>query len=228
MTKHPSNNETPHKNGVDMRGLLSLATLLVSMGALTLSMGGAAKLVIDVFKEGINNSLDGLLIKAVVLGFAFLFGWIFALTSIRAFGNLIYSIIIKVYAWVCLGAVSILYIKILEKLFKQNYDWMHFWAYLIMLLGGLFVLICLHLLIANHDLRPFAIIPLIISVLQLFLIIYRYVFTEDAKGLLVVCDFAIFITMISISALMLMHIGILSPLREWIDGLFISNGEKTE
>ena len=211
-----------------MRGLLSLVTLLVSLGALTLSMGGAAKLVLDVFKEGLTNSLEGLMVKSIVLGFAFLFGWAVALTSIRAFGNLIFSSIINIYAWGCLAAVCILYIMVLEKLFKQNYDWMHFWAYLIMLLGGLFVLISLHLLIANHDLRPFAIIPLIISVLQLFLIIYRYVFTEDAKGMLVICDFAIFITMISISALMLMHIGILSPLREWIDGLFISNGEKTE
>jgi phosphatidylglycerophosphate synthase len=89
-----------------------------------------------------------------------------------------------------------------------------------MLLGGLFVLICLHLLVEDHDLRPFAIPLLIISVLHLFVIVYRYIFTTDAIGKRVLGDFTIFIVMISISALMLMHIGILSSLRDWVDGLF--------
>jgi len=57
-------------------------------------------------------------------------------------------------------------------------------------------------------------------VLQLFVIVYRYVFTSDANGWMLVGDFTIFLVMISISALMLMHIGILSPLREQIDSIF--------
>ena len=92
-----------------------------------------------------------------------------------------------------------------------------------MLFGGLFVLICLHLLIEGHDLRPFAIPLLIISVLQLFVIVFRYVFDANPNGLMLFADFTIFIVMISISALMLMHIGILSPLRDQIGGLFSQN-----
>jgi hypothetical protein len=210
----------PVQKNVDTRGLLSIVTMLGSIAALTVSMGGAMKLVFDIFDDGLTNSMDGLLVKVIVLGLAFFFGWGVGLVSIRGFGNLVYPLVIKIYAWVCLVAVGILYIKIIQKLFMQKYDPMHFMAYLLMLLGGLFVLICLHLLVEEHDLRPFAIPLLIISVLHLFVIVYRYVFTKDAIGKLVLGDFTIFIMMISISALMLMHIGILSSLRDRVAEMF--------
>jgi hypothetical protein len=53
-------------------------------------------------------------------------------------------------------------------------------------------------------------------------IVYRYVFTENPNGWMLLGDFTIFIVMISISALMLMHIGILSPLRDQINQIFIA------
>jgi len=208
------------KNKVDTRGMLSIATMFVSLSALTVSMGGAAKLVLVIFDDGLADNLEGLLVKVTVLGFAFFFGWGIGLVSIRSFGNLVYPLIIKIYAWICLVAVGFLYIKVIQKLYVQKYDAMHFWAYLIMLLGGLFVLICLHLLIENHDLRPFAIPLLIISVLQLFVIVFRYVFDANPNGWMLFADFTIFFVMISISALMLMHIGILSPMRDQIGDLF--------
>ncbi len=213
----------PRKNGVDTRGMLSLVTMLVSLAALTLSMLGATKLVLDIFNDGFANSLEGMLVKVVVLGFAFFFGWGIGLVSIRSFGNLVYPIVIKIYAWVCLVAVGILYIKVIQKLYMQAYDGLHFWAYLLMLLGGLFVLICLHLLVDGHDLRPFAIPLLVISVVQLFVIVYRYVFAANPNGWMLLGDFTIFTVMVSLSALMLMHIGILSPLRDWINGMFIQS-----
>jgi len=215
--------EPLHKS-VDTRGMLSIATMLVSLAALTVSMGGAAKLVFDIFDDGLAGNLEGILVKVTVLGLAFFFGWGVGLVSIRGFGNLVYPLIIKIYAWICLAAIGILYIKVIQKLYMQKYDAMHFWAYLVMLLGGLFVLICLHLLMEEHDLRPFAIPLLIISVLQLFVIVYRYVFDANPNGLMLFADLTIFIVMTSISALMLMHIGVLAPVRDRISELF-SNGQ---
>jgi len=207
--------------GVDTRGMLSIATMLVSFAALTVSMGGAAKLVFDIFDDGLVDNLEGLSVKVIVLGLAFFFGWGIGLVSIRGFGNLVYPLIVKMYAWLTLAAVSILYIKVIQKLYLQKYDGIHFWAYLLILLGGLLVLIFLHLLVEGHDLRPFAIPLLIVSVLQLFVIVFRYVFSANPNGWMLFADFTIFIMMISISALMLMHIGILSPIRDWIGELFI-------
>jgi hypothetical protein len=217
--------EPSHKL-VDTRGMLSIATMFVSLAALSVSMLGATKLIMDVFNDGLKASMNGILVKIIVLGFAFFFGWATGLVSIRGFGNLVYHIIIKIYSWACLIAVGLLYIKIILKLYLQVYDGMHFWAYLFILLGGLIVVFFLHLLIEDHDLRPFAIPLLIISVVHLFVIVYRYVFTTDAIGEKVMGDLSIFIVMISISALMLMHIGIFSPIREQINDIF-SNKENS-
>lgn len=216
------------KHLVDTRGLLSISTMFVSMAALSVSMFGAGRLVIDIFDDGLSPALEGILVKILVLALSFFFGWIMGLVCIRGFGNLVYPIIIRMYAWLCLTAVSILYLKVIQKLYLQTYDGMHFWAYLIILLGGLTVLICLHLLIEGHDLRPFAIPLLVISVLQLFVIVFRYVFTTNPNGFMLFADFAIFSVMISISALMLLHIGILSPLREQIGSIFDHNGGSRE
>ena len=220
--------EPVRRNSVDTRGMLSISTMFVSMAALTASMFGAGRLIVDIFDDGLLTALDGILVKILVLAIAFFFGWVLGLVSIRGFGNLVYPIIIRIYAWVCLGAVGILYLKVIQKLYLQAYDGMHFWAYLMMLLGGLCVLICLHLLIEGHDLRPFAIPLLVISALQLFVIVSRYVFTEDPNGVMLFGDVTIFIVMISIAALMLMHIGILSPLRDQIGGIFYHDGNSTE
>lgn len=204
--------------------MLSVVTMLVSLAALTVSMFGAVKLVFDIFDDGLSGSnLEGLLVKLTVLGFAFFFGWGAGMVSVRGFGNLVYPIIIKIYSWGCLIGISALYIKVIQKLYIQKYDALHFWAYLVMLLGGLFVLLCLHLIVEGHDLRPYAIPLLIISVLQLFVIVFRYVFDDDPNGLMLFGDFTIFLVMISISGLMLSHIGILSPLREQINNIFAQN-----
>ena len=204
--------------------MLSVVTMLVSVAALTVSMLGAVKLVFDIFDDGLSgNRLEGLLVKLTVLGFAFFFGWGVGLVSVRGFGNLVYPMIVKIYSWACLIGTSAIYIKIIQKLYIQKYDGLHFSAYLAMLMGGLFVLICLHLLVENHDLRPYAIPLLIISVIQLFIIVVRYVFDDNPNGWMLFGDFTIFSVMISISGLMLMHIGILSPLRDWINKLFARN-----
>jgi hypothetical protein len=215
--------EPPRRNGMDTRGMLSVVTMLVSLAALTASMLGAGKLVLDIFNDGLTNSMDGIFVKVVVLGLSFLFGWGVGLTSIRGFQNLVYPIIINIYAWATLAAVTILYMRVIQKLYFQTYDGVRFWAYLTILLGGLFVLICLHLLIEDHDLRPFAIPLLITSVLQLFMIVYRYIFTQDANNWMLINDLTIFFVMVSIAALMLLHFGILSPLRDQINGLFTHN-----
>ena len=211
---------TGRPSRLDTRGLLSLSTMFVSLFAMSVSMFGAARLVMDIFDDGLVNALEGIMVKVMVLALSFFFGWIMGLVSIRAFGNLVFPILVRFYAWLCLAAVGILYLKVIQKLYLQKYDGIHFWAYLIMLLGGLLVLISLHLLVEGHDLRPFAIPLLVITALQLLFIVTRYVFSTNPNGWMLVADFTIFFIMTSISALMLMHIGILSPVRDQITRLF--------
>lgn len=205
---------------VDTGGMLSLVTMLVSLAAVSFALAGGMVLILNIFDEGLTNSLDKIPVKIGVLGFTFLFGWGIGLVSIRGFGNRIYPVIIKIYAVGCLFATGILYIKIIQKLYMHKYDSMHFGIYLTILIGVLFVLLCLHLLVEEHDLRPFAIPLLIISIIHLFLIVYHYVFDGDVDGIYALGDFVVFLLMITTSGLMLMHIGIVSPLRAIISGWF--------
>lgn len=210
----------PHKKSLDMRGMLSIATMLASLATVTIALGGGMMLVMDIFDKGIAESLSKMPIKVAVLGFAFLFGWLTGLISIRGFGNLFYPLIIRIYAWGCLAAIGILYIKIIQKLYLQSYDGTRFGVYLAILFGGLFALFCLHLLVEGHDLRPFAIPLLAISVIHLFVIVYHYVFAGNENGIFALGDVTVFTLMITIAGLMLMHIGIFSSMREAIGDLF--------
>ena len=110
------------------------------------------------------------------MGFTFFFGWGIGLVCIRVFGNRFYPVIIKLYTWGCLFAAGVLYIKIIQKLYKQEYDNPKLGMYVIIMLGVLFILLCLHLLLKDQDPRPFAIPLLIVSVVHLLVIVYHYVF----------------------------------------------------
>lgn len=90
--------------------------------------------------------------------------------------------------------------------------------------GGLVELIGLHLIIEDHDLRPFSIPLLIISLGQLGMIVFRYVFdvAEVRPGFLWE-DLIFFAVMITVSISMLAHWGILAPLRTSLTNYFDRN-----
>ncbi|MBI3172312.1 MAG: hypothetical protein HYZ25_01235 [Chloroflexi bacterium] len=212
------------KGRVSQRGLLSVLTLILSIGALTAALGGGAKLILDIFGEGLFNNMETLWAKATVLGLAYVFGWLSAVISIRVYGNLILPTIIKIYTWASLLGTSGLYIAILQRLFKQGYDLPHYAAYLLITAAGLAVVVGLHLVLEEHDLRPFAVPLLVINLGQLGLIVVRYVFTSTAKGgWFLVGDLVFFFSMLTFSVLMVTHLGLLNPYRNRITKFFDQN-----
>jgi hypothetical protein len=226
----------PRKDKVDTKGMLRIVTMFVSLAAVTAALLGGTKIIRDVLGGGLASELGVMPVELGVLGFTFFFGWATGLVSIRGFENRLYPIVIKIYAWATLAATGILYIKVIQKLYVQQYDNLRFGMYLALLIGVLFVLLCLHLLVEGHDLRPFAIPLLVISVVHLFVIVYHYVFiaevmevvegeAEKSMGLFALGDFTVFLLMITASGLMLMHGGALAPLREMISGLFARDEE---
>jgi hypothetical protein len=90
--------------------------------------------------------------------------------------------------------------------------------------AGLGAMVGLHLIIEGHDLRPFAIPLLIISMIHLALIVFRYVFTVANPGYLWT-DLLFFVVMGSFGYLMLAHIGLLSPLRTQLTHYFDRNSK---
>ena len=80
----------------------------------------------------------------------------------------------------------------------------------------------LHLIIEDHELRPLSIPLLIISLIQLGLIVFRYVFAAGNPTYLW-ADLLFFLAMASCAYLMLAHIGLLAPLRTRLANYFDKN-----
>ena len=218
----PSPTQPRNDHKVSQRGLLSIAMLSVSMGALAISVLGFGKVIVDVFSAGLEGSLGDMGTKAIVIGLAYLVGWLTAMVAIRVYGNLILPILINWSTWGCLVGVCALYLLIMQRLYTQGYPMSHYWAYLIIMAAGLGAMVGLHLIIEDHDLRPFSIPLLIISMIQLGLIVYRYVFKHHDSNYLWM-DLLFFLGMAAVSIFMLAHIGLLEPLRKQLTNYFDRN-----
>lgn len=207
---------------VSQRGLFSIAMLLLSIGSLAFSMLGGTKMVSDVL--GNKPPQASTVTQIVVIGLAYAVGWVTAILAIRVYGNLVLPILINWFTWGCLAAVCYLYIQILKRMYAQPDDLGRFLKYLMVMAGGLGALIGLHLIIEDHDLRPFSIPLLLIGLLQLGLIVFRYVFdTEGVKTSFLWKDLVFFFSMMAVSLAMLAHFGLLRPVRKQITNYFDKN-----
>lgn len=207
---------------VSQRGMLSILMLMASVGALSIALLAGARLVFDILGAGLENSLPSIPTKALVIGVAYLVGWITAMVAIRVYGNLVLPFIINFMIWGCLIGVCALYVLILQRMYDQTYNWLRFWAYLTIMTGGLGAMVGLHLIVEGHDLRPLSIPLLVISMFHLALIVFRYVFTVANPDYLWT-DLVFFVMMAGFGYLMLAHLGLLTPLRSRITTYFDHN-----
>jgi len=199
--------------------------LLFSVGGLTIAMLAGLRLVVDIFTVGLMASLDGLAIKVIVSGLAYLVGWVTSMLAIRVYGNLVLPFIINIFIWGCLIGICTLYLLILQRLYIQAYDMPRFIAYLAVMAAALVAMIGLHFIIEGYDLRPLALPLLIINLIQLGLIVLRYVFTADAKSVYLINDLIFFGAMAAFSVFMLAHIGLLAPFRRRLTNYFDRNSK---
>lgn len=216
--------QSRYGNRLSQRGMLSLLMFLASIGALTFALLGGARLVFDIFGAGLVNSLSTLPVKAFVVGLAYAVGWISAMVAIRVYGNLVLPFLINILIWICLIGVCVLYLLILQRLYDQTYDLLRYWAYFIIVSAGLGATVGLHLILEDHDLRPLSMPLLIISMFQLGLIVFRYVFAEGNPTYLW-RDLVFFLSMAAFGVLMLAHIGLLTPLRTRLTNYFDRNSK---
>ena len=231
MTRSP--NTTPRgpspslsRNGkrLSQRGMLSILMLLASIGTLGIAFLSGGWLVLDILGTGLENSLPTLPAKALVIGLAYVIGWVTAMIAIRVYGNLVLPFIIHFLIWGCLIGICALYVVILQRMYDQTYTLLKFTAYLIIMAAALVAMVGLHLILEDHDLRPLAIPLLVISMIHLALIVFRYVFTQANQDYLLT-DLIFFFMMASFGYLMLAHIGLLAPLRTQLTNYFDRNSK---
>jgi hypothetical protein len=201
--------------------MLSIVMLLVSMGTLGIAMLGGAKLAYDVLASP-KETQTGLFAAVIALGITYALGWLTAMVAIRVYGNLILPILLNWLMWACLLGICYLYVEILERLYLQEYSFLKFWKYAFVMIAGLTVLVGLHLIIEDHNLRPFSFPLLLLSMIQLGLIVYRYVFV-GGNSIYILGDLIFLFGMSGFSILMLAHVGLLDPLRKRFTNYFDRN-----
>jgi len=211
------------KGRVSESGLLSAVMSLLSLSALTVAMLGGAKLILDIFSEGLAGGLPHFWAKSAVLSLAYIFGWVTGVLSVRVYNNRILPIIIRIYTWGDLMAVCLLYLMIIQRLYRQSYDTAHYSAYIVTVFAGLVALVGLHLIIEGLDLRLYSIPLLVVCLVQVAFIVMRYVFTDNAKSEYLFGDLFFLAAMVTASALMLAHLGFLAPFRRWLKKFFDRN-----
>jgi hypothetical protein len=202
--------------------MLGILMLMASMGALGIALLSGAWLVFDILEVGLQASLATLPAKVLVIGLAYSVGWVTAMVAIRVYGNLVLPFLIKYMIWGCLVGVCLLYVQILGKMYDQEYDLLRFGVYLFIMAGGLGAMVGLHLIVEDHDLRPLSIPILVICMIHLGLIVFRYVFTSANQAYLWK-DLLFFLAMASFGYLMLAHRGMLTPLRSQLTHYFDQN-----
>jgi len=223
-SKSPSKTQ-PRQEGkhLSQRGMLSVVMLFASVGAFLIAMIGGVKLAHDVLGPG-NKAMGISILPAVVaLGIAYMVGWLTAMVAIRVYGNLVLPMLINMLMWVTLAGVCFLYLEIIDRLYGQDYDLLKFIKYVIVMGVGLLALVGLHLINEGHNLRPFSYPLLISSMIQLALIVYRYVFREDSAGIYLFGDIFFLVGMSAFSILMLAHVGLLDPMRNRVTNYFDMN-----
>ena len=230
MANHTGNGTTPpfHEsqtqpvkikpNPDNKRQALSMITLALGWVALTVAMVGGAKLLWDILTEGF--SLENIWGKIISLGLTFLLGWVVSLVCIRAFGNLILPLLMQIYIFFTVSGILVLYGRVVYKLYTEKFlPEQHYERYSLAIAIGFAVLVGLHLLIEDHDLRPFSIPFLIAGMLHLSSMVYHYVFMNGNQAN-VMADVYFFAIVILIAILMLVHLGIFNLPRNIINNLF--------
>jgi hypothetical protein len=195
--------------------------LLISVGTLTIAMIGGARVAYEIFGPS-ETSKIGVFAPVVMLAVAYGVGWLTAMVGIRVYGNLILPILINVIMWICLAGICYLYLEIIVRLLLQQYDLWRFLKYVVVMLAGLAALLGLHLIVEDHNLRPFAIPLLIMCVIQLGLDVYRYVFI-GGKAVYLLGDLFFLFGMAGVAIMMLAHVGFLDPLRSRFTSYFDMN-----
>lgn len=218
----------PNGKGKEEDTLLRTVMTGIGLSTLGLSLLSGAMIAVAILAEkfiALKDPIDRstLIYKVVPIAITYIIGWVISLISIRAKGNLVLPYFINIYAWLTMTAISALYIAIIIKLYEQKHTSVSFNKYMIMMAIGMIAFIGLHLLLKNHSLILFSIPLLVINLFHLLTILYHYVYSLDVNYEFLWSDLLFFFEMVTISMLMLLHLGVLSGARNTIDRLFERN-----
>lgn len=193
---------SPLTDGV--RKVFRQVSFVLSAAALLVDVAGLGKLAYDVVARG---QLTDIGFKLIVLVAVFLFGIGLGILSVRGFANTSVYVIARFYAWTYLGICCISYLGIAFVLHQQHYTAGTFAALVVVLAAELLAVGALHVVIEEHDIRPFSLPLLAVCVVHALLIVYGYVFKGVPVSGFLAGDLIVFIGMTLVSSAMLGEMG---------------------
>ena len=219
---HGAQPNSPRKNdnNLSQLGILSSLVSLISVISTGVALLSGAWFSYSVL---VLELKDDILSKVIVVGLAYVIGWIFSAFGVRVLGNFWLPYAIQLYTWVVLGGIIILQILIMSRLYEQEYQLSNYIRYLSMFGAGMIALIGLHLILEKHSLTPFGVFILFASLGHLYLIVYHYIFSTNVDSTRVWGDLIFFFVTTTVSLLMLAHFGILEGLRNFMNHTFTPN-----
>jgi hypothetical protein len=78
----------------------------------------------------------------------------------------------------------------------------------------------------EEHLRSYSIPIMVVGMWHLILMVLRYVVIDGAQAIYVLGDVYFFLVMFGLAILMLAHLGVINPLRNWIDLFFLPPSPK--
>ncbi len=192
--------------------------MVVGAGTLLISMLGAGKLLWEILSEGLPD-IDVLGAKLLWVVIPFLVGWIVSLIDIRVMNNLVLPLIIRGFIWVTLFGILAIYVRTINRLYTEAFFASHFLRYSLVFAAGFCLLVSLHLLIEDHDLRPYSMPILVMALIHLLIAVFHYVF-QDGDPAFAMGDVVYFFFMLIMFTLMSLHLGLLNPFRRTVDRWF--------
>ncbi|MGC1377339.1 MAG: hypothetical protein WA821_14000 [Anaerolineales bacterium] len=214
--------ETPPGPPEKTAQIMRPAMMVVGAAILLISMLGAGKLLVEILISG-PSGIDTLGAKLLWIAIPFLVGWIVSLIDIRVMNSLVLPLIIRGFIWLTLFGILSIYVRIINRLYTGTFTADHYLRYSLVLAVGFAALVGLHLLIEDHDLRPYSIPILIMALIHLLVAVVHYVF-QNGNPAFAVGDMIYFFLMLSIFILMVLHLGLLNPLRRTVDRLVQRSG----
>jgi hypothetical protein len=121
------------------------------------------------------------------------------------------------YSWAACWRLSLITLK----LFEQNYTGTKLLAYWLIMALGVLGLTGIHLITGTGDMRAYAFLLMLVSVLHLGVIVYHYNFLDGFKPEGLIPDMLFFMNLLLVESLMLAHFGLLRSTREFLDRQFL-------
>jgi hypothetical protein len=184
----------------EARGMFG--SLIFALGGICLliHLAGVGRLAYDVVVAGAATDL---VVKAIVLGVAFVFGLGLGALSQRRFESPAFPLFARVFGWVYLALTWVTYLGITLLVNDQHYSLLQYGSFWLLLFLQLGAIIALRLVAPTRAIGLFAIPMLAVVLFHLLLVVYKVVFASVPISLYLLGDLGLILGMGFLSSTML-------------------------